>query len=94
MPAKSTTSASAASERQTMTTCTTECGRVAPSWAHCAACHRTFGGVRGFDDHRRDGQCIDPSTLGMVEGDAGVWRVPLSEAAAARLTALSAGRHQ
>lgn len=31
--------------------------------AHCAACHRTFGGVSGFDDHRKDGQCIDPGTL-------------------------------
>lgn len=35
--------------------------------AHCAAqCHRTFTGVTGFDAHRRDGQCVDPASLGMV----------------------------
>ena len=32
-------------------------------YAHCAGCHRTFGGVRAFDMHRRDCACIDPETL-------------------------------
>jgi len=34
--------------------------------AHCGAqCHRTFSGIRPFDDHRRDGVCVDPATIGM-----------------------------
>lgn len=33
--------------------------------AHCSACHRTFGGVAGFDRHRRDGACLDPTGIGM-----------------------------
>lgn len=77
-----------------MTSCTTGCGRVAPSWARCAACHRTFGGVRGFDDHRRDGQCLNPADLGMTRGDAGIWRVPMTDADAARLTAHRNGENQ
>ena len=32
------------------------------SRAHCAACHRTFGGATLFDAHRRDG-CLDPETI-------------------------------
>jgi len=35
------------------------------SLAHCTACHRTFGGVGGFDKHRDNGRCIDPMELGM-----------------------------
>lgn len=38
-----------------------------------AMCHRTFGGIRGFDLHRRGGECSDPSTFGFVERDR-VWR--------------------
>ena len=48
------------------------CGR---SWVqvgdrsgHCAGCHDTFCGSRAFDDHRRDGACLDPAELG------GLWR--------------------
>ncbi len=26
---------------------------------HCSACHRNFDGIRAFDRHRRDGQCLD-----------------------------------
>lgn len=37
------------------------------SRAHCAQCHRTFGGVELFDRHRRDvkgaGTCLDPESL-------------------------------
>lgn len=41
---------------------------------HCATCHLTFGGVSGFDSHRRDGACRHPSELGMAPDHRGVWR--------------------
>lgn len=53
--------------------CTETCRSPAPSQAHCAACHRTFGGVKGFDEHRKDGVCLDPATRGMTEVN-GIWR--------------------
>lgn len=31
--------------------------------AHCGACCRTFGGVSGFDSHRKDGKCLDPNRM-------------------------------
>jgi hypothetical protein len=52
--------------------------------AHCPTCHRTFGGVTGFDKHRSHGECLDPATLGLVERD-GVWRAPMSDAARERM---------
>lgn len=55
--------------------------------AHCAPCHRTFGGVAGFEKHRKGGTCLDPATLGMVERD-GIWRRPPDPRALARLKAL------
>lgn len=74
--------------------CTPDCKSPTPAQAHCAAagCHRTFGGVTGFDKHRDNGACIDPATLGMTE-IAGVWRVPMTEEARARLSA-SRGRDE
>jgi hypothetical protein len=48
------------------------CSRCGARWAgtvtaHCAGdCHRTFSGVGPFDEHRRDGKCLDPATLGMT----------------------------
>lgn len=45
--------------------------------AHCPSCHRTFGGVTGFDKHRRFGRCTDPATLGMADNGRGVWRKPM-----------------
>lgn len=74
-----------------MSACTATCRRPSPAQAHCkSGCHRTFGGVGGFDRHRRDGQCLDPATLGYVERD-GIWRAPLSEEGAARLRGLAVG---
>jgi hypothetical protein len=35
--------------------------------AHCPAdCHKTFSGVTGFDAHRRNGQCLDPASIGLT----------------------------
>jgi hypothetical protein len=59
-----------------MSRCTPTCRQPSPSMAHCPTCHRTFGGVWGFDRHRRNGACVDPQTLGMVDRD-GVWRTPM-----------------
>jgi hypothetical protein len=33
--------------------------------AHCARCCNTFSGVSAFDDHRKDGACLDPATVGL-----------------------------
>lgn len=63
-------------------TCQPACRRPTGRQAHCGACHRTFGGVTGFDEHRRGGQCSDPATIGLEErrGDPeqpGIWRRPM-----------------
>jgi hypothetical protein len=47
--------------------------------AHCAGCCRTFRSVGGFDKHRRDFQCVDPSDLGMEMDNRGFWFTPMSE---------------
>lgn len=57
------------------TRCTNTCRLPSQSQAHCSVCHRTFGGVSGFDMHRRDGACVDPRKFGIVERD-GLWRTP------------------
>jgi hypothetical protein len=55
--------------------CLPSCIKPTPSQAHCATCHETFGSVRGFDRHRRGGQCLDPATMpGIHRNPAGVWR--------------------
>lgn len=48
------------------------CGRCGSRWggnntAHCAAkgCCKTFSGISTFDRHRRNGECLDPASLGM-----------------------------
>jgi hypothetical protein len=50
------------------------------SQAHCTVCHSTFGGVTGFDKHRKDGWCLNPVTLKMALNDRGVWRTVPTEA--------------
>lgn len=64
--------------------CGPQCRRPSPAQAHCTVCHATFGGVVGFDRHRRGGVCLDPARLGMVNRD-GIWREELTEAARDRL---------
>ncbi len=65
--------------------CTDGCKNPTPAQAHCKTCHRTFGGVTGFDQHRHKlghrqvgpmAICLDPGSFGYVERD-GVWREPM-----------------
>lgn len=75
------------------------CGGCSARWsgsrtAHCAAsCHATFTSPTSFDAHRRDGQCRDPRSAGLVEhrrvGYA-AWGRPGDDAAVERMQA--AGR--
>lgn len=34
----------------------------------CRSCGQYFGGVNGFDTHRRDGQCLDPEAITTKKG--------------------------
>lgn len=67
-----------------MTRCLTICVRPTPAQTHCATCHRSWGGISGFDRHRRNGLCLDPAGLGydLVKG---IWRQPMSREQLARL---------
>lgn len=68
--------------------CTSTCIQPSPSQAHCGACHVTFGGITGFDRHRRDGQCLTPEAIGHTDNGRGVYRLPMTEARAAQLAAM------
>lgn len=57
------------------TRCSETCVRPSQTQAHCKVCHRTFGGVSGFDQHRRAGGCLPPAELGH-SNRRGVWRRP------------------
>ena len=35
----------------------------------CSACGRYFGGISGFDLHRREGACLAPETLTNKDGE-------------------------
>lgn len=56
-------------------TCLDSCLTPTPAQCHCASCHRTFGGITGFDAHRKNGMCLDPAAKGYVEVK-GIWRRP------------------
>lgn len=53
--------------------------------AHCSACHTTFTGIGGFDMHRRDYQCLQHATIGLIPADRewegwqrpGTWTGPI-----------------
>lgn len=66
--------------------CTDACRRPTPAQAHCGTCHVTFGGVTGFDAHRRAGQCRPPDEVGYTDDGTGVFRAPLPADAKVRLT--------
>lgn len=56
--------------------CKSACIRPTPVQAHCLRCHHTFGGIYGFDRHRRAGNCTEPTALGMVADRRGIWGNP------------------
>lgn len=68
-------------------TCRPDC-YAGPAQAHCGSCHETFGGVRGFDEHRRNRRCLPPPELGMTLDARRVWRRWVPPAERARLAGL------
>ena len=44
--------------------------------AGCTVCLRTFGGDYGFDKHRKNGECVHPSTVGLQLDKRGIWVRP------------------
>jgi len=60
-----------------MSVCTDTCARPTTSQAHCPTCHETFAGVVFFDEHRKNGECLDPRVVrngGLTQDERGVWR--------------------
>jgi hypothetical protein len=73
---------------------TNTCGHCPATWTgtrpcHCAACHRTFAGIRLFDAHRSQygerGSCLNPAELTTKTGEPiaylrdGIWSGPEME---------------
>lgn len=54
--------------------CRPTCIQPSPTNAHCSACHHTFGGITGFDRHRRAGECLKARDIGMHADHNGIWR--------------------
>ena len=65
--------------------CARHCGRrwTSVTECHCAACHRHFRTLTGFDTHRVDGECADPMEHGLIEA-MGTWATPEGHEAAQR----------
>ena len=67
-----------------MSRCVETCLKPTPAQAHCPTCHRHFGGVTAFDDHRSNGICIDPGSI-LRDGEPlyvqmeGIWRKPMDQ---------------
>ena len=40
---------------------------------HCTGCAENFSTVGNFDRHRPKGECLDPSTVGLIKGERGTW---------------------
>jgi hypothetical protein len=74
-------------------TCTSTCRKPNGRQAHCGACHHTWAGVTGFDEHRRGDRCLSPAEIGHTTDAHGVYRAPISESARARLASLRGNAH-
>lgn len=59
-----------------MNRCRKGCTWTGLSRCHCSACHETFGGITGFDMHRRGSRCSGPENLGLKQNGAGIWVTP------------------
>jgi hypothetical protein len=42
----------------------------------CSGCGVIFGGVKGFARHRVGMRCTNPSDVGLIQADDGVWQRP------------------
>lgn len=62
-----------------------------PSQALCTVCHELFSGITNFDDHRKDGWCLAPLSIGLELKTAGVWGRTMDPAGLARLRAAQRG---
>lgn len=69
-------------------TCAPTCIQPSPAQAHCGACHITWSGITGFDQHRRDGQCLTPESIGYTRDPRGVYRAPITDERRQQLAAL------
>jgi len=49
----------------------------------CPSCKAIFSTVANFDKHRQGKatarHCVDPATVGLVQSDAGIWKLPARE---------------
>lgn len=43
---------------------------------YCNGCHQKFGGVRGFERHRKNFKCVDPGSVGLSLNENGFWLLP------------------
>jgi hypothetical protein len=41
----------------------------------CTSCGAIFTGITGFDDHRRNGKCLPPASIGMGLDYRGMWSI-------------------
>lgn len=44
--------------------------------AHCPSCHETFSTPANFDRHRKNGKCVEPTSVGLEKGSRDTWRIP------------------
>jgi hypothetical protein len=42
----------------------------------CRGCGEVFTSLTGFERHQRDGHCLPPSEVGLVQRDDGKWSFP------------------
>ena len=54
----------------------------------CRGCDRVFTSLTGFDAHRLGGKCNAPEERGLVLNDKGMWKIPMTAKAEARLKML------
>jgi hypothetical protein len=70
--------------------CHVDCRVPTGNQAHCSVCHQSFSGVGFFDAHRRNGTCLDPRDLDLVQMD---WLWSSREGHAARAASVDRMAH-